>query len=168
MNTFHFSDTPQRRHRVHRQPGSDQVVVDGDHVTVLALGEGRFRATLDGQAQALQVHAVPDGDAVLVQWRGRAWRIERVDATRSNAAAGGSEAGASHAPMPGVVVSLLAAVGQRVREGDALLVIESMKLQTTLAAACNGTLQALPVAAGQTFQRGAVLAQVKAEEVVVS
>jgi 3-methylcrotonyl-CoA carboxylase alpha subunit len=66
--------------------------------------------------------------------------------------------------MPGVVVSTLATVGQRVREGDALLVIESMKLQTTLTAACNGTLQTLPVAVGQTFQRGAVLAQVKPEE----
>ena len=54
--------------------------------------------------------------------------------------AGGSEAGASHAPMPGVVVSTLATVGQRVREGDALLVIESMKLQTALTAPRDGRL----------------------------
>ncbi|MCA0240415.1 MAG: acetyl-CoA carboxylase biotin carboxyl carrier protein subunit [Proteobacteria bacterium] len=162
MNAFHFSDTPQRRHRVHRQPGSDQVVVDGKHVAVQALGGGRFRALLDGRPQ--QLHAVPDGDAVLVQWRGRAWRIERIDATRANAAAAGSEAGVSHAPMPGVVVSLQAAAGQRVSEGEALLVIESMKLQMTITAACSGTVQALPVAAGQTFQRGAVLAQVKPDE----
>lgn len=162
MSPFHFSDTPQRRHRVHRQLGSDQVIVDGHTLEVQALGEGRFRAQLDGQPQRL--HAVPDGDAVLVHWRGRAWRIQRIDATRSNAAAAGSEAGLSHAPMPGVVVSLQAAVGQPVRAGDALLVIESMKLQMTITASCSGTLQALPLAAGQTFQRGSVLAQVKPGE----
>ena len=66
--------------------------------------------------------------------------------------------------MPGVVVSLLVQPGQRVRQGDALLVIESMKLQTTLCAACDGTVQELPLAVGQTFQRGALLARIAAEE----
>ncbi len=162
MTLLHFSDAPQQRHRVHRQPGSDQVLVDGGGLAVQALGDGCFRALLDGRPQ--QLYAVSDGDAVLVQWRGRAWRIERLDATRASAAAGGSQAGVSHAPMPGVVVSLQAAVGQRVTQGDALLVIESMKLQMTVTAACDGSLQALPVAAGQTFQRGAVLAQVQPDE----
>jgi 3-methylcrotonyl-CoA carboxylase alpha subunit len=66
--------------------------------------------------------------------------------------------------MPGVVVSLQVTPGQRVREGDALLVIESMKLQMTIAAACAGTVEQLPLAVGQTFQRGVVLAQVKPDQ----
>jgi acetyl/propionyl-CoA carboxylase alpha subunit len=162
MNPFHFKDAPQRRHRVQRQPGTDRVLVDGETVAVLPDGEGRFRATADGRSE--RVHAIADGDAVLVQWRGRSWSIERIDATRSSAAAAGSAAGASHAPMPGVVVSLQAAAGQRVREGEALLVIESMKLQMTIAAACDGRVESLPLAVGQSFQRGAVLAQVRPDE----
>lgn len=164
MIPFHFSDTPQHRHRVHRQPGSDQVQVDGETVDVRPDGDGRFRAMVEGQAESL--HAVADGDAVYVQWRGRAWRVDRIDATRPSAAAAGSGAGVSHAPMPGVVVSLQVAAGQRVCEGDPLLVIESMKLQMTIAAACGGTVGALPLAVGQTFQRGAVLAQVAPDEEV--
>jgi acetyl/propionyl-CoA carboxylase alpha subunit len=158
MNPFHFSDVPQRRHQVHRQPGTDRVQVDGESVQVRPEGNGRFRVTVDGHAE--RMHAVSDGDVVHVQWRGRAWRIERVDATRARAAAAGSGAGASHAPMPGVVVSLQVAPGQRVAEGDALLVIESMKLQMTIGAACDGIVGPLPLAVGQTFQRNAVLAQV--------
>ena len=157
MNTYLFSETT-KRHRVQRQPGSDHVLVDGQAFQVQADGEGRFRVNLDGQAQ--RVHAVADGDCVFVQWRGRAWRIDRLDATRASASAAGSGAGACQAPMPGVVVSLQATVGQRVAEGDALLVIESMKLQMTITATCSGKLSQLPLAAGQTFQRGAVLAQV--------
>ena len=164
MSPFHFSDAPQRRHRVHRQPGSDRVLVDGEAVDVQADGAGRFRATADGEGG--RMHAVSDGDTVYVQWRGRAWRIDRIDATRSSAAAAGSGAGASFAPMPGVVVSLQVTPGQRVREGDALLVIESMKLQMTIAAACTGTVEQLPLGVGQTFQRGVVLAQVKPDEEV--
>jgi biotin carboxyl carrier protein len=63
------------------------------------------------------------------------------------------------------VVSLQAAAGQRVKEGDPLLVIESMKLQMTIGAACSGTVTELPVGVGQTFQRNAVLARVAPDEV---
>ena len=162
MNTFHFSATPQQRHRVHRQPGGDQVIVDGHAVAVTADGNGRFTAQVDGRPERL--HAVAHGDGVYVQWRGRAWRIDRLDPTRASAAAGGDAAGLSMAPMPGVVVSLQATAGQRVKEGDALLVIESMKLQMTITAACDGTVAELPVALGQTFQRNAVLARVTPDE----
>ena len=162
MNTFHFSDTPQQRRRVHRQPGSSSVLVDDSAVAVVADGDGRFTTLVDGRPERL--HAVAHGDAVYVQWRGRAWRIDRLDPTRASAAAGGDSAGLSMAPMPGVVVSLQAAAGQRVSEGDALLVIESMKLQMTITAACSGTVAELPVPAGQTFQRNAVLARVVPEE----
>lgn len=162
MNPYHFTDAPQRRHSVHRQPGTDRVVVDGEAVQVRSEGEGRFRAVAQGRS--LQVHAVAAGDTVLLQCGSRTFSIERVDATRSRAAAAGGAAGASHAPMPGVVVSLQACAGQRVAEGDALLVIESMKLQMTIGAACAGTVEMLPLALGQTFQRGAVLARVRPDE----
>jgi biotin carboxyl carrier protein len=67
--------------------------------------------------------------------------------------------------MPGVVVSLHTAIGRPVAEGDALLVIESMKLQMTIAAPTAGVVAELPLAVGQTFQRGAVLARVQGDEV---
>ncbi len=164
MNHFHFSDTPQQRHRVQRRPGSDGVQVDDTVVTVRADGAARFVALLDGRSERL--HAVAHGDTVHVHWRGRAWRIERVDPLRAGDAAGSADAGAgaSAAPMPGVVVSVHAAPGQRVQQGDALLVIESMKLQMTIAAAIDGVVAELPLAAGRSFQRGALLARVAAGE----
>jgi acetyl-CoA carboxylase beta subunit len=76
-------------------------------------GHGRFTAQVDGRPERL--HAVAHGDGVYVQWRGRAWRIDRLDPTRASAAAGGDAAGLSMAPMPGVVVSWQAAAGQRVK-----------------------------------------------------
>lgn len=162
MNSFHFSDRPQQRHRVQRRPGGTAVQVDDTAVEARRDGVGRYVAVHAGRSERL--HAVAHGDAVHVQWRGRAWKIERLDPTRSQGGAEGGAAGVSHAPMPGVVVSLQSAPGQAVREGEALLVIESMKLQMTIAAACDGVVAELPLAAGQTFQRGAVLARVDGGE----
>ena len=61
-------------------------------------------------------------------------------------------------------MSWLATPGAQVVAGDALLVIESMKLQMTIEAPQSGALEDLPFQPGQTFQRGAVLARVRPEE----
>jgi acetyl/propionyl-CoA carboxylase alpha subunit len=155
MNSFLFQGA---RHRAQHEPGSDRVRVGDTTVTVRPDGEGGFVATLAGRSERLQ--AVAEGDKVWVHWRGRAFALERLDPTRSAGAGGAEAAGSAHAPMPGVVVSLLVTHGQAVREGDALLVIESMKLQTTICAAIAGSVTELPLAVGQSFQRGAVLARV--------
>ena len=159
MNQFLFDGA---RHRAQHEPGSDRVRVDDTIVGVRPDGDGGFVALLAGRAERLQ--AVADGDQVWVHWRGRAFALQRLDPTRSAGTTGAEAAGSVHAPMPGVVVSLLVEAGQAVREGDALLVIESMKLQSTLCAALAGTVAELPFAVGQSFQRGVVLARVHAAE----
>jgi len=52
------------------------------------------------------------------------------------------------APMPGVVASVAAQVGQSVKEGDLLLTIEAMKMETGLHAERDATIKAVHVAAG--------------------
>lgn len=157
MTTFQFSKTLAVTHGVVRRPDGAQV--DTVRVPVQDVGDGHFVALVEGRRERLQ--AAAHGDAVFVQLRGRAWRVDRLDPTRSAGAAAvagtGAGAGASLAPMPGVVISLQAEVGQAVRAGAPLLVIESMKLQMTIEATADGVVAELPFAVGQTFQRGAVL-----------
>ena len=52
------------------------------------------------------------------------------------------------APMPGVVASIAATVGATVREGDLLLTIEAMKMETGIHAECNATIKAMHVVPG--------------------
>ena len=155
MSTFSFSDTPGQRHRV--QVHADGVQVDDERLVVHQLGDGFFATTIDGRSEKLL--AVAHGDAVYVQLRGRTWRLDKIDAARSSRDGAAGADGIAAAPMPGVVVSLHVQVGQRVAQGEALLVIESMKLQTTIAAAADCTVLELPLVVGQSFQRGAVLAR---------
>ncbi len=63
----------------------------------------------------------------------------------------------TRAPMPGSIIAVSVEVGQRVRRGDALMVIESMKMETTISAACDGAVQCLHVDVGQLIDKDALL-----------
>jgi pyruvate carboxylase len=56
------------------------------------------------------------------------------------------------APMPGMVASIAVAVGQKVKEGDALLTLEAMKMFTTVTAPADGTVQEIICAVGNTVE----------------
>jgi 3-methylcrotonyl-CoA carboxylase alpha subunit len=157
MTTLQFSDTPDMRHQV--QVRSEAVFVDGTPIQVRKSAPGSFVGTLDGRTERLR--AVAHGDTIYVQFRGRSIKVNRMDPTRASASGAAGGAGASHAPMPGVVVSVLVTVGQQVTNGEALLVIESMKLQMTISATLDGEVAELPLAVGQTFQRNDMLVRLK-------
>ncbi|MES2401234.1 MAG: acetyl-CoA carboxylase biotin carboxyl carrier protein subunit [Pseudomonadota bacterium] len=157
MTTLQFSDTPDTRHQV--QVRTEAVYVDGTAIQVRKSTAGSFVGTLEGRTERLR--AVAHGDTIHVQFRGRSIKVNRVDPTRASASGAAGGAGASHAPMPGVVVSVLVAVGQQAKKGDALLVIESMKLQMTISATLDGEVAELPLAVGQTFQRNDMLVRLK-------
>ena len=160
MTTYVFRSDTAQRHQVLKR--GDHLRVDGTEVPVRALDSNHFVA-LAGSRPA-HVRAVAHGDAIYLQLNGRACAIDRVDPMRSGAGGGGASQGSAAAPMPGVVVSWIAQPGAAVSAGEALLVIESMKLQMTIEAPQCGTLEDLPFQPGQSFQRGAVLARVRPEE----
>jgi biotin carboxyl carrier protein len=63
------------------------------------------------------------------------------------------------APMPGRIVRVLCAPGALVRQGEALVVIEAMKMQNELCAKSDETVRAVRVSSGDTVDRGALLVE---------
>ncbi len=66
------------------------------------------------------------------------------------------------APMPGKVVAFLAAVGDAVKAGQPLAVIEAMKMEHTIAAPHDGTVAELLYAVGDQVAEGGVLLRLQA------
>jgi geranyl-CoA carboxylase alpha subunit len=60
-------------------------------------------------------------------------------------------------PMNGRVVAVLAAAGSQVKRGQGLIVLESMKMEHTLAAPCDGVLAELTCAVGEQVAPGKTL-----------
>ena len=61
------------------------------------------------------------------------------------------------APMPGNILKVAVSVGQTVKEGDLLVVLEAMKMENEIYAPCAGTISAVPVAKGSSVNTGDLL-----------
>lgn len=66
--------------------------------------------------------------------------------------------------MPGRVVAVAAAPGDRVAKGQALVVLEAMKMEHTVAAPADGGVSEVRVRAGDQVEEGAVLVVMDAGE----
>lgn len=66
--------------------------------------------------------------------------------------------------MPGKVVQVLVTVGDIVTTGQVLVIMESMKMETELTAAVDGTISVVHVEAGQVVGQGAALVDVRPED----
>ena len=61
------------------------------------------------------------------------------------------------APMPGNILKVNVSVGQKVKAGDVLVVLEAMKMENEIMAPCDGTVSAVPVSKGSTVNTGDLL-----------
>ncbi len=61
------------------------------------------------------------------------------------------------APMPGMLVRFERKVGDVVKKGDTMLILEAMKMENALVAPCDGTIKALNFKVGDSVVKGATL-----------
>jgi len=78
----------------------------------------------------------------------------RETAALTTAAPGGAAPAVVRAPMPGLVVRVEVADGQRVDAGAGLVVVEAMKMENELRAPRAGMVQTVHVAVGQAVEKG--------------
>ena len=130
----------------------------GDPVALASIervDDGGLAFRADGHTR--RVHVRHDGDVLhLDDGRARAAVTRLPPATP---AGGGQVHGAGRlvAPMPGRVVSLTVAAGDRVSAGQPLVVLEAMKMEHTLAAPGDGHVESVGCSSGAQVDEGAVL-----------
>lgn len=61
------------------------------------------------------------------------------------------------APLPGTITDIKVKVGDTVKDGDTVLVLEAMKMQNNIEAECNGTVTSILVNKGDTVMEGDAL-----------
>lgn len=83
---------------------------------------------------------------------------EAAPAAPAAPAAGAPGAGAPvKAPLPGVVAKILVSVGQAVKKGETVLVLEAMKMENNITAEADGKITGICVAAGDSVMEGTTL-----------
>lgn len=63
-----------------------------------------------------------------------------------------------NSPMPGKIVSVKASIGQAIKKGEVILILEAMKMENEIVAPQDGTVASINVNAGQSVDAGSLLA----------
>lgn len=64
------------------------------------------------------------------------------------------------APMPGTILAVKASVGQSVKKGDVICVLEAMKMENDIPAPCDGVIASIDVQKGASVGSGDILASI--------
>jgi propionyl-CoA carboxylase alpha chain len=125
-------------------------------------GFAAYRVELDGiRSDAWLRHDDgPDGETVTVDEGGWLTTL-RVAALGAGAGHDGGGSGPT-TPVPGTVTHVAVAEGEAVVAGQALVVLEAMKMEHTIRADADGVVAALHVSVGQSVDAHTVVATVEA------
>lgn len=97
---------------------------------------------------------------------GRTFMVQdrEVRRARGGGAKGGAHKGEIASPMPGKVTKVLAKALEEVKRGQALVVMEAMKMEYTLNADGDGVIEEVSCQAGDQVRLGQVLVRLKVTE----
>ena len=160
-----FGDGPggKRIVELDRTAHSMKIALDGNPVDadICEIAPNIFSILLRGQSHEIRITPTADGklslqcgtrEFIAEVLDPRAWRGRRHSALEAQ--------GRQQilAPMPGKIVRLLVKAGDPVQAGQAILVVEAMKMQNEIRSPKSGKVERLLVAEGQPVNVGQVLA----------
>jgi len=141
---------------VHYRRGVWGLDLPGGHANASASRESDGRLTVDLDGKRFAAAVVHTGRDLTILLDGRNWRLAEIDPLVVDAAEEAAGAAVT-APMPGKVIQVLAKVGDSVRKGAGLLVLEAMKMEHTLTAPADGVIATFNCAAGDQVTEGTIL-----------
>ena len=118
--------------------------------------EGKWYLVEVGDLSTDPAVVLVDGQKFEVKLEDIGTLIEDEKLPAENIAESGSMSNLSEfrSPMPGTVITILVKIGEDVRVGHDLIVLESMKMQQTLKADCNGVVAEITVSEGDQILDG--------------
>jgi len=120
-------------------------------------GAKAYTANVDGVNVAVELNAA--GDAYTAKVNGKNFTVKLTEGTAAAAAApvASGAASAMTAPMPGTVMKIMVKPGDQVKNGDTVIVLEAMKMETPVAADKDGVIASVDVAVGAVVAEGDAL-----------
>ena len=128
----------------------------GDTAGVLTFAQAGGGLNVQFAGQRITAQVYKHGETVHIFCAQGATQIIAIDLL-AHAGVAQAEGGRLTAPMPGKVVSFAVKAGDKVSKGQALAVMEAMKMEHTIAAPLDGVVQELLYAPGDQVAEGAEL-----------
>jgi 3-methylcrotonyl-CoA carboxylase alpha subunit len=145
-----------------RETGNGFEVSVGGETFCFSLLEETKGVFVRQASRTVRFHIAREGSTAHLFWDGAVYELteEREGARPARR----HETGALEAPMPGRVAAVRAEIGQRVKKGEELLVVEAMKMENALRAPRDGVVRAVHVTVGEMVAPGRPLVEIEAQD----
>ncbi len=131
---------------------------------LITINEGAFHVIRDGKGYTAEVLALDASTKTFsIRVNGNDYEVQVQDhfdellEKMGLQSLAGSKTESIKAPMPGLVLDIMVEAGQNVRKGDAVLILEAMKMENVLKAPGDGVVQSVEVSKGQAVEKNALL-----------
>lgn len=117
-----------------------------------------YRITVNGNVYDVEVEELGIGAATQTAAPKAAPKAVAAPKAATPAATGSEGAVKVNSPMPGKILSVKASVGQAVKRGEVIMILEAMKMENEIVAPSDGTIASINVNEGASVEAGSVLA----------
>jgi 3-methylcrotonyl-CoA carboxylase alpha subunit len=124
-------------------------------MTATRIGEGVYRVEHEGRGETVYVAGPPENSWAF--WNGDVFQGVGKQSTPRSRAPRPNVAQSFTAPMPATVLKVLVQPGAAVKKGDALIILEAMKMELPIRATGDAVVTAVRCREGQLVQSDAVL-----------
>lgn len=156
--------TDFQRFQLHSPNGHYTVGDQEIHPEISRVGEFEWQVTVDNRTFSVLIHHIDeenklvsltiDGKPTTVKIRTRA---EQLLQKLGLAAQMKPKAGTVKAPMPGLIHSIRTSVGESVKKGDPLLILEAMKMENVIKSPGDGVIARIHVNEKDSVEKNALL-----------
>lgn len=153
---FKFELRQTEGHLYIRQNGAEHLA------DLVRLSNQRYSLILGGRSREIGVEHLADGYNISAGARSGNFRVEDYELARIKKAAGIDDSLIINdvlAPMPGLIVHIQCALGDEVKKGDPLLVMEAMKMENDIKSPMAGKIKAINVSPRESVDKGQVLVE---------
>jgi biotin carboxyl carrier protein len=145
---------------------NNKIVVNGDTIDwdVAKISKDHFHVLIKNQSYRTEViKADLPAKSFVLKINGKVYSVtlkDKFDLLLEKMGLNNDRAGKSNiirAPMPGLIVDLRVKVGDKVQPGDALLILEAMKMENMIKALAESTVKSVKVTKGDSVEKNQVL-----------
>lgn len=121
----------------------------------------KYKITLNGKSYEMDVELMDGSTPVAQAVKSVSNKAQAPAAPKASTPVVAASSGSTVAPMPGTILKVCANVGDTVKAGDSIVVLEAMKMENDITAPKDGVVKTIAVTKGQTVAKGDVLFEVE-------
>lgn len=147
------------------QPGEQRLqVADGEPQAVVLTVNAQCHRVIQLGDQRADIQMAMKGETAYIRAFDRSFTLRIVDPVEQAAQEAGGSSNTAIAPMPGMVVEVQVAAGERIIKGQPMITIESMKILMVITAPRDGEVSQVHFEPRDTFDKNAVLVTLREKE----